>query len=122
MLREFLTTGLEELEADCGGETFTWKTAEVPCVASMLERGIAIVVGQRETTIDCALIVRKENFLSADSTLVTVDSTLFTSDNGMRHPVAGYKLTFRGRSMRVATVSEDATRLFYKLTIIDANR
>jgi hypothetical protein len=124
-LNEFIADALQGLEIDCGSsdgpQTFTWKGVEVPCVSNMLEKGTSVIVGGKEWTIQETLNVRKSNFLSADSTLITADSDLYTVDNGMRQPVAGVKLIFRGHTFKILTASEDPTRAYYKLTLVDAN-
>lgn len=114
-----IAAALEELEDTLGTETFTWKGAEVPCVPNQLNRGTLIIVGGAERTIDFTLVVRKAHFLSADSTIVTVDSDLWTADSNMPHPVAGKDLEFRGKAYRILTATEDSSRAYYKLDLAD---
>lgn len=112
---------LEELEETLGAETFTWKGAEVPCVPNQLNRGTVIIIGGAERVISFTLVVRKAHFLSADSTLVTVDSELWTADSNMPHPVAGRDLEFRGKAYKILTATEDSSRAYYKLDLADKN-
>ena len=116
------THALKHLERLTGDQTFTWKGAEVLCVPSSLRAGQAIQVGGFEREITLTLIVRKEHFLTADSTLVTVDSELWTVDSDMPHPVAGKKLTFRGKTYRILSAKESAPRSHYELDLGDPNR
>lgn len=111
---------LTELETELGAETFLWKeTAEVPCVPNQLNRGTVVVMGGHEAIVGFTLTVRKSHFLSVDSTLQTVDSELVTMDNNMPHPVAGRHLTFRGKSYKILTATEDSSRAYYKLDLAD---
>lgn len=120
-LRDDIAGALEELEDELGAETFTWKGAEIPCVPNLLNRGAVVVSGGFEATVNFTLVVRKENFISADSTLVTVDSELYTMDSNKPHPVAGRTLTFRGKTYKILTATEDPSRAYYKLDLGDRN-
>jgi hypothetical protein len=120
-LRDDIAGALEELEDELGAETFTWKGAEIPCVPNLLNRGALVVSGGFEATVNFTLVVRKENFISADSTLVTVDSELYTMDSNKPHPVAGRTLTFRGKTYKILTATEDPSRAYYKLDLGDRN-
>lgn len=113
---------ITELATELGSETFTWKGASVVCVPHLFSNGTTLEVGGFVSDTDWTLHVLKSVFLTADSTLVSVDSILYTSDNGTPHPVAGRKLTFRGLERRILSVDEDASRSFYRLRIITPNK
>lgn len=112
-----LVAGLAELEDLTGNETFTWKEAQVICVARSLLETNGWEVGNLADNSTLRLYVRKEQFLTADSTLVTVDSDLWTVDSDMPHPVAGRTLTFRGKSWRINSAREAGTRSHYELDL-----
>jgi hypothetical protein len=117
-----LIRGLNKLERLTGSETFTWKQAQVLCVARTLNATNAWEMGGLADLSTLRLYVRKENFLTADSTLITVDSDLWTVDSDMPHPVAGRTLTFRGKVWRINSAREGATRAHYELDLMDSNR
>lgn len=123
--RDDIAGVLEEFEDALafGGEvqTFTWKGAEIPCVPDQLNRGAVVVSGGHELTVGFTLRVRRDNFQSADDTLTTVDSELVTMDSNVPHPVAGRTLTFRGKSYKILTATEDSSRAYYKLDLGDRN-
>lgn len=115
---EFLET---ELIEDGAAPSFTWKGATVPCVPSGLEAGLVVEIGGKEYTVRLRLAVRKKNFLTADSTLVTIDSDLYTADSAVPQPVAGKTLVFRSKTYRIATAKESPARSHYILTLVDSN-
>lgn len=112
-----LVAGLAELEDITGSETFTWKGAEVLCVARSLLGTNSWEVGGLADNSTVRLYVRKENFLTADATLVTIDSEIFSVDSDMPHPVAGRTLTFRGKPWRINSAREGGTRSHYELDL-----
>lgn len=117
-----IISGLRELQRITGDETFTWKNAEVPCVARTLNATNGWETGPLVDGSTLRLYVLKENFLTVDSTLVTVDSELFTADSDMPHPVAGRKLTFRGKEWRISAAREAGTRSHYELDLISPEK
>lgn len=62
-------------------------------------------MGGFEESVSLTLHVDLENFLSVDSTLVTMDSSLYTMDGDLARPVAGRTLVFRGKTMRILRTS-----------------
>ena len=119
LLGDEISDALVEMESLTGNQTFTWKGIEVLCVPSSLRLGQVIAVGGHEEEITLTLIVRRGHFLTADSTLITIDSELFTSDSHMPHPVAGRTLTFRGKLYRILAAREPAPRASYELDLGD---
>lgn len=117
-----LVHGLAELEDLTGSETFTWNGAPVLCVARSLLGTNAWEPGGLADNSTVRLYIRKEVFLTADSTLVTVDSELWTVDSDMPRPVAGRKLTFRGKEWRINSAREAGTRSHYELDLGSAHK
>lgn len=127
-LRDEIQSDLRTIEREMSEEnprgtwapqTFTWKQAEIPCTPTSLRKGQLIELGGNLYTVDLTLIVRKDEFLTADSTLITVDSELFTADNDRPHPVAGRTLIFRGTTFRIITARESGPRSHYELSLAD---
>ena len=100
---------------------FTWNAVEIDCIPMMADSGALIVIGGIEATFTCALIVRIRDFLSADSTLVTVDSDIYTMDAGVPVPLVGKLVTFRQKSQRIIMTSIDASSAFLKITLGNPN-
>ena len=121
-ISDFVADGLQDLESDLGPETFTWKGVEVPCIPSSLKAGSIVVFGGHELAVTLTLVVRKSNFLTADSSLLTVDSDLVTVDQDMPHPVAGKTLVFRSKTYRILSAKEPSTRSHYELDLGDPNQ
>ncbi len=116
-----------ELEMDLRHEdgtlpSFIWKGATVPCVPSSLEAGNVIDVGGKMEQIVFTLHVRRAQFLTADSTIVYVDSELITADNTTPTPVVGKTLTFRGKARRILTVTEDSSKAYLKIILGSVNQ
>ncbi len=120
-----IQSDLEEMERDlaltpgAAAEYFTWKGAQVPCCCRAESRGLDIDLDGNGGTVAFTLIVRANQFLTADTTLTTVDSDLFTADNNKPVPVAGRKLTMRGREYRILTAKISASQAFYTLQLVD---
>lgn len=129
---DLIDDGLLELQSDMTGTdedgeaapvTFIWRPdtgpVEVICVPNMAVRGTVLIIGGREVTVQFSLNVRVAYFLTVDSTLVTVDSELYTSDNDTPRPVAGMFLQFRGRDYRIFSAGLDATGVYFNLVCVD---
>lgn len=69
------------------------------------------------------LYVQFSDFLTADSTLVSVDSTLWTADSdGNRRPVVGRTVTFRTKRLRIESCTVAAPGSHYELTLMPSNK
>ena len=119
LLGDEISAGLEEMEAATGNQTFTWKSKEVACTPSSLRVGQVIAVGGHEEEITLTLFVLRSHFVTADSTLISVDSELHTMDSDLPHPVAGRTLTFRGRLYRILAARSPASLSHYELDMGD---
>ena len=118
--------GIDELmidlsDADLTTPKFTWKTVGIDCIPMMADTGALLVIGGLESTFTCSLIVRIRDFLSADSTLVTADSDIYTVDSGVPVPLVGKLVTFRQKSQRILMTSIDASSAFIKITLGNPN-
>jgi hypothetical protein len=95
-----------------GSPMFVWrKTAtspgvSVPCTGNTYARTTVLDEGGFQVEADAKLYVLKTHFLTADSTLVTIDSQLMTMDNDTPRPVTGRTVVYSGRVMRIALVAD----------------
>ncbi len=120
---DLIRDGIDELMTDISDVTpkFTWNAVEIDCIPMMADTGALIVIGGIESTFTCSLIVRIRDFLSADSTLVTADSDIYTVDAGVPVPLVGKLVTFRQKSQRILMTSIDASSAFIKVTLGNPN-
>lgn len=119
LFKREIQRALEEIEGIVGDNTFTWKSIEIPCTPSTLQRGVVIDIGGNPEEISLTLIVRRSHFLTADSTLVTVDSDLYTTDNDTPVPVARRTVIFRGATYRILSAKESAPQSHLELHLAD---
>ena len=106
LVSEDLTAGFTAL-ISVAGESITVNGVVHSCIASELERGYTVSVGGREEELTVSFVLSLEGMLSMDSTLVSMDSTLYTMDNDSTRPIAGRLCSYRGTSLRIASVTTD---------------
>lgn len=121
LLHDEIESALESLESDLGSESVTFNlvgssdTVDVPCVPGSLTDASIVGYGAQVDNPTMLLNVRTGHFLTADNTEITVDSDLFTADNSTARPRVGKTCVFRGKTMRILTVAEDATGAYLKV-------
>lgn len=107
-LYEFLRDGLLELEASTLA-TIDYREATLPCVPSYERRGVLVDVGGNPVQVEFSISIRRELFITGDSTMVTGDSDQWTGDSDLPAPCSGQKgrdiMTYLGREYRVLTVA-----------------
>ena len=96
-------------------------TVDVPCVPGMLSDADRLIEGGFEDRSAIVVLVRTGHFISADMTTITVDSDLFTADNSVPRPHAKKRCSFRGRTWKIESAGEDATRAYLRLAISPSN-
>ena len=122
-LRDILTGGLEFLASEFDKPpVFVWRDVEVPCVPTSESRGDTLEIGGFVEQVTLSLYVDRAAFIASDATLVVVDDEIFTTDGTQPVPVAGKKLTFKGRSYRILTAREAAVGSHIVLNLGDPNR
>jgi len=99
------------------------QSVEIECIPSNAERGLLALIGGQEYFVSLTLIVKRSVFVSVDwSGIGTMDSdSAFTADASKPHPIAGKKVQFRGKNYKVGTCSEDPSRAYYRLNLVDLN-
>ena len=101
--------------------TFGWRGVDVPCVPNTLGVGSIVADGGYEMTVSLTLYVDRREFISADSTLITIDSELYTMDNDRPTPVTGKVVTYQGAQRRIARTMQTADGACIVLMLADAN-
>lgn len=95
MLIHEVNRDMREMERDlrvtflATGQYFTWRGVEIPCVPSMLRRGVLIDSQGNSVTIDLTLKVRRAHFIGWDSDVASLDASTPTLDSDMRLPRVG---------------------------------
>ena len=139
-----LHSGLGTLQRALGSPAFDWKGQSIPCVPAALLDANSPIPGGFQDNATCRVLVRFTDWKRFDSTLVTMDSTLFTVDQGTNFsmvlrqddgwvllennggvamevgkpvPVVGRLLTYNGRVLRILTCKIDASGGFYSLDL-----
>ena len=126
-IRAEIEDALEEMEGDLSpasdgvAETFRWKTKEIPCCVSALGRAVILEDSGNMIEIQLTLTVRTSEFLSADSTLTTIDSELVTLDNETPRPVSGNLVKVRGTPYRVRKATISPSHSHITLHLADPN-
>ncbi len=124
--RAAILDGVNELLSDLGNASgvapfFVWQSVNIPCIPSHLDTGSETMIGGNVVEISVILTVRVSEFLSADSTLVTVDSTQYTVDSGALIPLVGKVVSFRQENLRILHSTLDASSAFFRLTLGSPN-
>lgn len=123
MIKDGINDLLDSLSNESGvAPFFVWQSVNIPCLPSMIDSGATIVIGGLEATLSCTLHVRVKEFLTADSTLVTVDSEQFTVDAGVTTPVVGKLISFRQKNLRIIGSSVDSSNTYLKLLLGSPNQ
>ena len=123
-----IRAALEALKCYTNNVSFTWTradgtTAQVTCVPSGEREANAPIVGGFDDLASLTLYVQFSDWLTADSTLVSVDSTLWTADNeGNQRPVTGRKVTYQTRTYRIIACTNAAPGSHYELTLASDRR
>lgn len=120
-IADFTRGALAGLRADLESPTFTWRNASVPCVPNTLGIGSIVSDGGYEMTVSLTLFVDRDEFLSVDSTLITMDSELYTMDDDRPTPVTGKLITYQGAERRIAKTMQTADGACIILMCADVN-
>lgn len=122
---DMMSAALTVLRGDLGSPTFTFNDVAVPCVPNTLSEGSIVAVGGYEMAITLSLYVERTEFgnaLTSDSTLISVDSEVYTVDSDGRRPVTGETLTYQSKTYRIASAKFDASQTYITLLCADPNR
>ena len=100
-------------------QTFTWKGVEIPCIPAAQNRTTTPDLEGNALEIAFFIIVRRVQFMTADSALITVDSDLYTVDNETPVPVSGRTLIFRGEELRIISAKLSPCSSHFTITLTD---
>ena len=127
-LASLIQQGLKVMQPLTGDSTFRWTTSQgvavdVACVPSSDRESNIPIAGGFQDESGFTLAVMLADWITADSTIITVDSTIYTADSsGRQHPVAGKKITFRGKRWTIDSVNLAACGSHFDLTLTAATK
>lgn len=120
-IADMTRAGLSSLRTLLDSPTFTWRSVAVPCVPNTLGIGSIVADGGYDMTVSLTLFVDREEFLTADSTLITMDSELYTMDDDRPTPVTGKTIIYQGATRRILKTSFSPDGVYVILMCADAN-
>lgn len=100
-----------------GEPTFLWKGAAVDCMPANVQDANSVVAGGFQDDVQFRLLVKIQDWLSADSALVLIDDTVQVLDNERPKPIIGRTLTYKGRIYRITGVRQDPSGGFYQINL-----
>jgi hypothetical protein len=119
--REFIASGLQEIETDLADEFgATQKLTlpsgqQLPCSPSMEDVATEIAIGPQIESNVVVVRVRKALFKTADLQTITADTIVSLCDDDTPRLRSGKKPAFRTKTYRVLKVAEDATGAYFKI-------
>lgn len=144
-----LQLGMAVLQQALGNPSFIWQGTTVRCLPAAITDLNAVISGGFQDNVSARILVKYEDWRLADSTLVTVDSTLFSVDAGSAAdrllqesgslilqentdrmlltfgkmiPVVGRTITYDGRVLRIVSARRDASGGYYTLDLAAKTR
>lgn len=112
-----LQQGMSVLAKLIGEPTFLWKGAAVDCIPANVQDANSVVAGGFQDDVQFRLLVKIQDWLSADSALVLIDDTVQVLDDERPRPIIGRTLTYKGRIYRITGVRQDPSGGFYQINL-----
>jgi hypothetical protein len=113
-----LQQGMSVLAKLIGEPTFLWKGAAVDCIPANVQDANSVVAGGFQDDVQMRLLVKIQDWLSADSAIVLVDDTVAVlGDDERPKPIIGRTLTYKGRLYRITQVRQDPSGGFYQINL-----
>lgn len=108
-LRREIESSLEEAERDLDTPVVSYRGKALPCIPMFERRGVLVDVGGNPLEVQFGIRIRREFFITGDSTQTTGDTESWTGDSDLPAPCSGQKgrdiMTYLGRDYRVLTVA-----------------
>jgi hypothetical protein len=139
-----LQQGMTVLQQMLGAPMFIWEGSSIRCIPAMVTDANTPVPGGFEDNVASRILVKFSDWKTWDSTLVTMDTTLYTLDQGTEfsrllkedgyyllqentdrialtfckpRPVVGRTLVYQGRTLRILSCRVDASGAYYSLEL-----
>ena len=101
-----------------GKPTFLWKGSTVNCIPANVQDANSVMPGGFQDDVQFRLLVKIQDWLSADSAIVLVDDTIAVlGDDERPKPIIGRTLTYNGRLYRITGVRQDPSGGFYQINL-----
>ena len=113
-----LQQGMSVLAKLIGEPTFIWKGSVVPCIPANVQDANSVMPGGFQDDVQFRLLVKVEDWMFADSTIILVDDTVMTlGEDEKPKPIIGRTLTYKGRLYRITGVRQDPSGGFYQINL-----
>jgi hypothetical protein len=139
-----LQQGMTVLQQMLGAPMFIWEGSSIRCIPAMVTDANTPVPGGFQDNVASRILVKFSDWKTWDSTLVTMDTTLYTIDQGTEfsrllkedgyyllqentdrialtfckpRPVVGRTLVYQGRTLRILSCRVDASGAYYSLEL-----
>ena len=139
-----LQQGMTVLQQMLGAPMFIWEGSSIRCIPAMVTDANTPVPGGFQDNVASRILVKFSDWKTWDSTLVSMDTTLYTLDQGTEfsrllkedgyyllqentdrialtfckpRPVVGRTLIYQGRTLRILSCRVDASGAYYSLEL-----
>ena len=139
-----LQQGMTVLQQMLGAPMFIWEGSSIRCIPAMVTDANTPVPGGFQDKVASRILVKFSDWKTWDSTLVSMDTTLYTLDQGTEfyrllkedgyyllqentdrialtfckpRPVVGRTLVYQGRTLRILSCRVDASGAYYSLEL-----
>jgi hypothetical protein len=139
-----LQQGMTVLQQMLGAPMFIWEGSSIRCIPAAVTDANTPVAGGFQDNVASRILVKFSDWKTFDSTLVSMDTTLYTLDQGTTfsrlqredsgfvllentdrialtfckpRPVVGRTLVYQGRTLRILSCRVDASGAYYSLEL-----
>lgn len=139
-----LQLGMSVLQGAMGNPSFIWQGQLVRCLPAAITDTNSVISGGFQDNVQARILVKFSDWRLADSTLVTVDATVWSADVGSNAdrllqengglllqentdrilisfgrmiPVVGRVVTYDGRQLRIMSAKRDGSGAYYALEL-----
>lgn len=139
-----LQQGMDVLASMLGNPVFIWEGSSIKCIPAAVTDANNPVAGGFQDNVQARVLVKFDDWQTYDSTLITIDSTVYTVDVGGTYsrlqqesgsllllentdrialtfakprPVVGRTLLYQGRTLRILSARQDASGAYYSLDL-----
>jgi len=139
-----LQLGMSVLQGAMGNPSFIWQGQLVRCLPAAITDTNSVISGGFQDNVQARILVKLSDWRLADSTLVTVDATVWSADVGSNAdrllqenggllfqentdrilisfgrmiPVVGRLVTYDGRQLRIMSAKRDGSGAYYALEL-----
>lgn len=139
-----LQQGMTVLQQMLGSPMFIWEGSSIRCIPAAVTDSNTPVSGGFQDNVASRILVKFSDWKTCDSTLVSMDTTLYTLDQGTTfsrlqredsgfvllentdrvaltfckpRPVVGRTLVYQGRTLRILSCRVDASGAYYSLEL-----